>query len=327
MAYEEWGQASNPTVVIFHALTGDSHVSRHIYRDQAGWWDGVVGFGKGIDLHQYHVVASNVLGGAMGSTGPSSRTQDGTPYGGDFPSLTLFDMARAQHRLLEALNLEKPYFLVGGSMGGMLALAYASCYPETVKGVLAVGAPTTHSPWAIAFHTVGRSAILGDPRFAGGHYYMNDEGPAWGLAVARMADMISYQSPESMQQKFGRYYQSPDHQEFQVASYLRYQGQKLVGRFDANTYLCLTDAMDRFSLGADRARNLDRVPVWMIGILSDVLYPWQEIQQQADWMRSLGVSVHNENLAGPWGHDTFLVDQAAMGRIAAKFLLACQKVR
>ncbi len=325
MAYEEWGQETNPTVVIFHALTGDSHVSRHTYRDQAGWWDGVVGFGKGIDLYQYHVVASNVLGGAMGSTGPSSRSPDGTPYGGDFPHLTLFDMARAQHRLLEALNLKKPYLLVGGSMGGMIALAYAALHPDVVKGVLTIGAPTTHAPWAIAFHTVGRAAILGDPRFSGGHYYLNEEGPSRGLAVARMADMISYQSPESMQQKFGRHFQSTDQEEFQVASYLRYQGHKLVQRFDANTYLRLTDAMDRFSLQAQHIKNLSGIPIWMLGILSDVLYPWKEIQEQSEWIRSLGVSVHYENLSGPWGHDTFLVDQGAMGRVAAKFLLACQR--
>ena len=327
LAYEEWGQPDRPTIVVFHALTGDSHVARHTYQDHAGWWDGVVGYGKAIDLHQYHVVASNVLGGAMGTTGPSSLSEEGTPYGGQFPNLSLFDMVRAQHRLIETLSIPKPYLVVGGSMGGMMALAYGALYPDEVSGVLAIGAPISHSPWAIAYHTVGKSAILADEAFLGGHYYLSGKTPETGLALARMADMISYQSPESMQNKFGRHYQTAERQEFQVASYLRYQGQKILKRFDANTYLRLTEAMDRFDLADVGVEGLQGKVVWMIGIQTDMLYPWREIQQHAEHLRLAGVNVHYETLMGIWGHDTFLVDQAATGKIAARFLKACSRAQ
>ncbi len=327
VAYEEWGQADRPAIVVFHALTGDSHVARHTYADSPGWWDGVVGFGKAIDLHQYHVVASNVLGGAMGTTGPSSITIQGTPYGKQFPTITLYDMARAQHRLIEALAIPSPYLVVGGSMGGMMALAYASLYPDEVRGVMAIGAPIAHSPWAIAFHTVGKNAILADPLFMEGDYYLSGKAPQSGLSLARMADMISYQSPESMQEKFGRYYQTGDRQEFQVSSYLRYQGQKILHRFDANTYLRLIEAMDRFDLQERDISGLRGKLIWMLGIQSDVLYPWREIQLHAERLRSLGAAVHYETLVGSWGHDTFLVDQGATSKITSRFLRACQRAQ
>ncbi len=328
LAYEEWGKIGTGTpIVIFHALTGDSHVTRHTYQDSAGWWDALVGFGKAIDLHQYHVISVNVLGGAMGTTGPHSPAPDGHPYGSRFPAITLYDMARSVRMLVEQhLELADLPIVIGGSMGGMIAYAYGFLYPHEVRGILAVGSPIKHSPWAMAFHTVGRMAITSDPDFCGGDYYLTGSHPSQGLAVARMADMISYQSPESMETKFGRHYQTAQRDEFQVSSYLRYQGQKLVRRFDANTYLRITDAMDRFNLLEAGALAMADIPVWMVGITSDQLYPYDEIRRHAAILRELGINTRFETLHSPWGHDSFLVDSAGMGKIVRKFLQAMSRV-
>ncbi len=322
LAYEEWGQIGKGLpVVIFHAVTGDSHVARHTYRDNAGWWDSQVGYGKAIDLHQYHVISLNVLGGAMGSTGPSSLAPDGHPYGGSFPRVTMFDMVRAAKILIDAIiGSDEKLVVVGGSMGGMMALAYGALYGYSLRGILAIGSPIAHSPWAIAFHTVGRQAIMSDPFFNQGNYYLTPNYPSQGLAVARMADMISYQSPQSMEAKFGRLYQTPDQDEFQITSYLRYQGKKLVGRFDANTYIRLTEAMDHFDLTEHHLSLLQGVPLWMVGITSDYLYPFGEIRQHATALEERGVNVHFETLHSPWGHDSFLVDAKAMEKILRRFL-------
>ncbi|AUW94098.1 MAG: homoserine O-acetyltransferase [Sulfobacillus thermotolerans] len=329
LAYEEWGKiGSGIPVVIFHALTGDSHVTRHTYQDAAGWWDAMVGFGKAIDLHQYHVISVNVLGGAMGTTGPHSPGPDGHPYGSRFPRITLYDMARASRILLEeAVQLADRPILIGGSMGGMVAYAYGALYAKDIRGILAIGSPIRHSPWAIAFHTVGRMAITSDPAFNNGDYYLSGSYPTHGLALARMADMISYQSPVSMDKKFGRHYQTAEREEFQISSYLRYQGLKLVRRFDANTYLKITEAMDRFDLVEDEAVDAMRsVPVWMVGITSDQLYLYDEIRQHAEILREAGVRTRFETLNSPWGHDSFLVDAVAMAKIVRRFLQAMSRV-
>ncbi|MCY0881049.1 MAG: alpha/beta fold hydrolase, partial [Firmicutes bacterium] len=217
MAYEEWGQINKgPVVLVLHGLTGDSHVARHTYQDSPGWWDGIVGYGKAIDLHRYHVISANVLGGSMGSTGPQSLDAEGRPYGRRFPQITMYDMAHAVHHLLADLHIEQNIRVIGGSMGGMLALAYGSLYAEETTGIMAIAAPIAHSPWAIAFHTVSRTAILNDPDFNDGDYYLTGKFPVQGLSVARMANMISYQSRESMERKFGRYYQTEEKTEFQI---------------------------------------------------------------------------------------------------------------
>ncbi|MCL4496199.1 MAG: homoserine O-acetyltransferase [Firmicutes bacterium] len=326
-AFEEWGQIGKGLpILIFHAVTGDSHVTRHTYQDNAGWWDSLVGYGKPLDLHQYHVVSLNVLGGAMGSTGPHSPAPDGHPYGGRFPQITMFDMARSAKILIDVIldGREKP-LVVGGSMGGMMAFAYGALYGQTIRGILTVGSPIAHSPWAIAFHTVGRQAIMTDPFFNDGNYYLTGNYPSQGLSVARMADMISYQSPQSMDAKFGRLYQTPDRDEFQITSYLRYQGKKLVKRFDANTYIRLTEAMDHFDLTEKDLSALKSVPVWMVGITSDQLYPYGEIRQHASALREYGVNVRFETLHSSWGHDSFLVDSAAMGKILRRFLYTMEQ--
>lgn len=318
LAYEEWGPPTGEPVVLFHALTGDSHAARHGLEEPAGWWEGVLGPGLGLDTNRFHVVCFNVLGGSMGSTGPASRAPDGRPWGSRFPRLTLFDMARAVRPLIAAWH-QGPVRLVGGSMGGMVALAYASLYPAAVSAVMAIGAPLEHSPWAIAYHTVGQQAVRTDPNFHGGDYY-GLAYPDRGLAVARMADMISYQHPQSMQGKFGRGLQEPGRDQFQITSYLRYQGEKLVTRFDANTYLALTEAMDAFSLSSAACRALRPVLVRMVGIESDMLYLPAEMTAHYERLVDAGVSVRLDWLSGPWGHDTFLVEKEAMGRLVTQFL-------
>jgi homoserine O-acetyltransferase len=320
LVYEEWGPPGGEPVVVFHALTGFSHAAARSTAEPAGWWQRVVGPGLGLDTNRYHILCFNVLGGAMGSTGPSSLDAEGRPWGSRFPRLTLFDIARGANQLIEHWT-DRPVKIVGGSMGGMLAYAYAALFPGMVAGIFTIGAPIRHEPWAIAYHTVGRAAIVNDPHFQGGDYYGGPY-PDTGLATARMADMISYQHPESMGLKFGRRRQPPHFDDFEVTSYLGYQGQKLVNRYDANSYLVLTRAMDEFGLTSQQMRDLARTPVWMLGMESDLLYLPQEISEHARILEAHGVSVELKWLSGPWGHDTFLVDQEQAGQAAAAFLAA-----
>lgn len=326
MAYETWGDPTNPPVVIFHALTGDSHVARHHKEDRAGWWEGVVGAGKSIDPDHYYIIVVNSLGGAMGSTGPSSMGPHRKPWGRRFPHLSLFDMARAAHEAVWHLTQGRPAIIVGGSMGGMVALAYASLFPHDTQAVMAIGSPIVHSPWAISFHTVGRHAIQADRDFQGGEYYTSDRYPEKGLQVARMTDMISYRSPQAFAERFGRRFQTDTEEEFQISSYLTYQGKKLLNRFDANSYLVLTDAMDRFDLREGPIERLAEVPVVMVAIDTDVLYPPSEIEAHSLALQSYGIDSRFELMCGPWGHDTFLVDQRQMNEIVGSFLPTSNKI-
>lgn len=319
LAYEEWGPPDGDPIVVFHALTGDSHVASHSPAGMAGWWQRVVGPGAAVNTDRFHVLCFNVLGGAMGSTGPSSLHPDGIPWGSRFPRLTLFDVARGAHALIQHWSGGRPVRIIGGSMGGMIAYAYAALFPDDVLTLLAIGAPIRHEPWGIAYHTVGRAAILNDPHFQGGNYYGGPY-PESGLATARMADMISYQHPQSMGLKFGRKRQAPHFDDFEVTSYLGYQGQKLVSRYDANTYLILTRAMDDFGLTVPHIQALTRTPIWILGMESDLLYLPQEIAAHVQVLRTHGVTVELHWLSGPWGHDTFLVDQEQAGQTVAKFL-------
>jgi homoserine O-acetyltransferase len=305
-------------VVVLHALTGDSHVASHTADDRPGWWEAIVGAGKAINTERYHVLASNVLGGAMGSTGPSSVDSHGRIWGSRFPRLTLEDRIAALHDLIAALNLGS-VILIGGSMGAMMALAYARAYPAETLGVMAIGSPMSHGPWAIAYHTVARQAILNDPEFRGGDYY-EGPGPRQGMTLARMADMISYQSPEAMQRKFGRERRADDTQEFQVASYLKHHGAKLVERFDANTYLGLTEALDQADLREQDWTPAQHVPMSLVGIRSDQLYLPEEIYDDALWLQQQGLRVKYEELLGSYGHDSFLVEPKAMATLVETFL-------
>ncbi len=318
LAYEEWGPKSGSPVVIFHALTGDSHAASHPGEGLPGWWQGVLGPGIGLDTNIYHVLCFNVLGGAMGSTGAWSLDSEGRPWGSRFPALSLFDMAHAAHMLMSRWSSD-PVRIIGGSMGGMLAYAYASLYPEHVRAIMTIGAPIRHEPWAIAYHTVGRAAIMNDPHFQSGDYYGGPY-PEKGLATARMVDMISYQHPQSMAKKFGRKRQPPHFDDFEVTSYLGYQGQKLVNRYDANTYITLTRAMDEFGLTPQQMRSLKDTLVWMVGMESDLLYLPEELEAHHNILVSEGVPARLDWIPGPWGHDTFLVEQAKSGELVAAFL-------
>lgn len=242
-------------------------------------------------------------------------------WGSRFPALSLEQMVDAEVALLDALGIGEPVTLVGPSMGGMKALAMVAHYPERVRRAVVIGAPLAHSPWAIAFHAVGRAAILQDPDFAGGDYYTSGRFPKEGLAVARMVDMISYRSPESFAQKFGRKRQPEQTDVFQIESYLRYQGQKLLDRFDVNTYLRLTGAMDTFDLlASDPVWPVNGPPVLMMSIASDVLYPPPEIECAVRVLKDRGLTVAYATLDGPWGHDTFLVDQSRTSALIHTFL-------
>ncbi|CAB1128243.1 Homoserine O-acetyltransferase [Candidatus Hydrogenisulfobacillus filiaventi] len=323
LCYEEWGDREHgEPVLVFHALTGDSHVARHAPDDRPGWWEGILGPGEtyAFDPARHYVLAANTLGGVMGSTGPASLDPAGRPWGSRFPRLSLFDMVRAEARLLDALGVRQPLTVVGASMGGMKALAFAALYPERTRRVVAIGAPVRHSPWAIAYHTVGRQAVETDPDFAGGDYYDRPAGPERGLALARMADMISYRSPAAFQARFGRRLQPDRPGLYQVSSYLLYQGGKLVRRFDANSYLVLTRAMDDFDLAEHGVRWTRPLPVLMVGISSDMLYPPAEIEEAAHWLTRQGCRAEFTVLQGIWGHDTFLVDVPRTVEILRAFL-------
>ena len=338
VAYETWGRLDalgTNAVLVCHALSGDSHLAglRPGEPDDAapGWWDVMVGPGKAIDTDRFFVVCANVLGGCSGTTGPSSVDMEtGAPYGLRFPMVTIEDMVDAQARLLHALGVRRLAAVVGGSMGGMQALAWAKRYPERVASIVADATTWRLGPQAIAFNEVGRRAILEDPAFAGGDYY--DAGqPESGLGIARMIGHITYLSDESMHKKFGRRLQSSaDYaydfvSEFQVESYLAYQGQRFVERFDANTYLYMTKAMDYFDLQGD-APSLAAALLGVgarflvLSFSSDWLFPTARSKELVAALRENGNEVSFAEVPSAYGHDAFLLEPEAQHRLIAPFL-------
>ncbi len=309
VAYRTWGHPRPEATLICHALTGNA--------DADDWWGGLFGPNRSFDPDHDFVIASNVLGGCYGTTGPTSPKPGTTHwYGGSFPQVTIRDMVRAQAGLLDHLGVEKLRLAIGGSMGGMQALEWAGTYPERVDGAVAIGVGAEHSAWSVAFSEAQRSAIWADPRFEGG-YYAPGQGPDHGLAVARMIAMISYRGKVNFESRFGR---NTIEDEFEVRSYLRHQGQKLVERFDANTYLRLMDAMDSHDLARDRgpvASVLDgiKTPVLMVGISSDILYPVDEVEELA---RSLP-NARYQLLHASQGHDGFLIETAGLDAMVTRF--------
>ena len=264
IAYETYGELADDkanAILVFHALSGDQHVaSTHPITGKPGWWDRMIGPGKPIDTSRYHVICANVIGGCMGSTGPASAAPDGKPWGMRFPVITIRDMVRAQVALLDTLGIGQLHAVVGGSMGGMLALSFAKNFPDRAARVLAIGTAARHSAQNIAFHEVGRQAVMADPNWRDGDYYDHGKGPEKGLAVARMAAHITYLSEAGLTDKFGRRLQDRDAKsfgfdaDFQVESYLRHQGIAFTDRFDANSYLYITRAMDYFDLAEEHGR-------------------------------------------------------------------------
>ena len=337
IAYETWGEldeAGTNAILICHALSGDSHVAAGKDKhgaEKPGWWEVMVGPGKGIDTNKYFVICSNVLGGCSGTTGPGSiDPTTETPYGLRFPMITVEDMVDVQAALLDRLGVEKLLAVVGGSMGGMQALAWAQRYPERVRTCVGVATTPRLGAQAIGFNEVGRQAILGDPHFAGGDYYGGAQ-PEQGLSIARMVGHITYLSDESMREKFGRRLRHRDDlafdfvTEFEVESYLAYQGRKFVERFDANTYLYMTKSMDYFDLAAGYdsvTAALAETPVrfLLLTFSSDWLFPTYQVKGLVDAIRRARGEVSFAEIPSPYGHDAFLLEPEEQRRYIEPFL-------
>ncbi len=340
IAYETYGelaQDKSNAILICHALTGDQYVgSTHPVTGKPGWWERMVGPGKPIDTNRFHVICANVIGSCMGSTGPASAAEDGAPYGMRFPVLTIRDMVRGLVGLLDEMGIAQLHSVVGGSMGGMQALSLAANFPDRAARVLAIATTARHSAQNIAFHEVGRQAIMADPNWRDGDYYADDKTPDAGLAVARMAAHITYLSEAGLTDKFGRRLQNRDAKsfgfdaDFQVESYLRYQGSGFTQRFDANSYLYITRAMDYFDLAEEHGGRLadafsghannSGARFFLVSFDTDWLYPTAESRHIVHALNAAGAAVSFVELAAPHGHDSFLLEVPALDRAVRGFL-------
>lgn len=336
IAYETYGQpneARTNAVLICHALSGDHHAAG-VYDPHdrySGWWDGMIGPGKAFDTDRYWVICSNVIGGCRGSTGPASTNPaTGQPYGLEFPVVTIGDMVAAQKRLIEHLQIPRLYCVAGGSMGGFQVLEWSLRYPEMVCSAICIASAARLSTQAIAFNAVGRSAITHDPKWQNGRYAA-DDGPENGLAIARMVGHITYLSELLLDEKFGRRLQSANRlsynfdKEFAIESYLDHKGSAFTKRFDANSYLFITKAMDYFDItrsygplgeafGRATARYL------FVSYSSDWLFPTSQSRQMVRALLSGGKSVSFIDIDSPYGHDAFLLEEAKLTRIVEGFL-------
>lgn len=339
VAYQTYGtlnEAKSNLILVFHALTGDQHVANtHPVTGKPGWWKTMVGPGKPIDTNKYYVLCANVLGGCMGSTGPSSiNPATGQPYGLSFPVITIGDMVRAQIRLLDHLEIPDVFCVIGGSMGGMQVLEAAAKYKERVFSAIPIAAAARHSSQNIAFHEVGRQAIMADPEWRGGRYLEEKTSPRKGLAVARMAGHITYLSDEALHRKFGRNLQDRSalafgfDADFQVESYLRHQGYTFVDRFDANTYLYVTRAMDYFDLAADYDGNLSaafdgtETLFCVASFTSDWLFPTEESREIVQALNAVAANVSFVEIETDKGHDAFLLNEPELFDTITGFLSA-----
>jgi homoserine O-acetyltransferase len=344
VAYRTYGTlnaARSNAILACHALTGDQYVAdRHPVTGKDGWWDMVVGPGKPVDTDRYFVICANVLGGCMGSTGPRSLRDDGdAPWGTDFPPVTVGDMVRAQKMLIDRLGITRLFAVMGGSMGGMQVLQWAAAYPDAVFAALPIACAAYHSAQNIAFHEVGRQAIFADPDWQAGRYWAHGSVPARGLAVARMCAHITYLSEEALTRKFGRRLQNApkDPREaihlfgemFEVESYLRHQGSTFVQRFDANSYLTITRAMDFFDLSAEYQGDLanafrgTKTRFLLASFTSDWLFPTAESRATARALNRAGANVSFVEIPSDKGHDAFLLDEPDFHRTLAGFLSGC----
>jgi homoserine O-acetyltransferase len=344
IAYQTYGtlnaQRSN-AVLICHALTGDQHVANvHPVTGKPGWWETMVGPGKPIDTQRYFVICPNVIGACMGSTGPSSiNPQTGRPWGLDLPVITIRDMVRAQAMLLDRLGIESLFSIAGGSMGGMQVLQWAASYPKRVFSALPIAAATRHSAQNIAFHEVGRQAVMADPEWRHGRYLIEGTNPHRGLAVARMGAHITYLSDAALHRKFGRKFQDRSNPtfsfdaDFEVESYLRHQGSTFVERFDANSYLYLTRAMDYFDLAADYdgvlAKAFKGTPTrfCVISFTSDWLFPTADSRAIVHALNAGSARVSFAEITTDKGHDAFLLDEPELLAIVRGFLDSAGKAR
>ncbi|HET7714735.1 MAG TPA: homoserine O-acetyltransferase [Bauldia sp.] len=344
IAYQTYGTLNadkSNAILVCHALTGDQHVAnRHPVTGKPGWWADMVGSGKPIDTDRYFVICSNVLGGCMGTTGPASiNPATGEAYALDLPVITIRDMVRAQAKLLDRLGIESLFSIAGGSMGGMQVLQWASTYPDRVFSALPIAAAARHSSQNIAFHEVGRQAVMADPEWRNGRYLREGTNPRKGLAVARMAAHITYLSDEALHRKFGRNLQDRDKPtfgfdaDFQIESYLRHQGMTFVDRFDANSYLYLTRAMDYFDLAADfdgRLANAfkgTRTRFCVVSFTSDWLFPTVENKAVVRALNAAAASVSFVEIATDRGHDAFLLDEPELYATIRGFLSSAAHAR
>lgn len=321
LSYETYGKLNRErsnAILIAHALTGDAHVAGwHKGDKHAGWWDNMVGFGKAFDTSKYYVICSNIIGGCKGSTGPASTNPStGKPYGLDFPLITIGDMVNAQLRLIAYLGIDKLLTVAGGSMGGMQVLEWMFSHPEKIQSVIPISTAMRHSPQQIAFNEVGRQAIMADPNWQDGNYYGN-RNPLRGLAVARMVGHITYMSDKSMAEKFGRRLKDGRKPfkftaDFEVEGYLHYRGKSFGDRFDANSYLYITKAMDYFdATRGQKAQELLRgvdLKALVIAFKSDWLYPAYQTQEIVRACKMAGLDTTYCEVESDYGHDAFLLE-------------------
>jgi homoserine O-acetyltransferase/O-succinyltransferase len=334
VAYETYGAlntAKSNAILVLHAFSGDAHAAGINHEGKPGWWDNMIGPNKGFDTNRYFVICANVLGGCRGTTGPASiNPATGCPYAMSFPVITIGDMVRLQKMLIDSLGIPRLLAVSGGSMGGMQALQWVVAYPDQVVAAIPIASTTRHSAQQIAFNEVGRQAIMADPDWNEGNYY-GKQPPARGLAVARMVGHITYMSDDSMREKFGRRLRGKEafgfgfDVDFEVESYLRYRGSQFVTRFDANSYLYITKAMDYFDLtngSASIAAALEstRARFLVISFSSDWLYPSYQSQEMVRALRSRNRDVAYVELQSNYGHDSFLVDVAEQSALVAGFL-------
>ncbi len=338
LAFKTYGKLNTDktnAILVCHALTGDQYVAgNNPITGREGWWSRMVGPNKPIDTNKFFVICSNVLGGCAGSTGPK-ELQNGSDvaYGGNFPSVTIKDMVKTQSLLIESLNIEKLFSVIGGSMGAMQALQWAIDFPDKILNIIHIAGALKHSAQNIAFHEVGRQAIMSDPIWKNGKYFENNEVPERGLSVARMIAHITYLSEDAMHRKFGRKLQSRDiisfgfDADFQVESYLRYQGKSFVERFDANSYLYLTRAMDYFDHDETFRKNIEfsnnpnnHLKYLIVSFTSDWLFPTIESKMIVNQLNSLSREVSFLEIDTDKGHDSFLLEEPQLDNVIKGFL-------
>ncbi|MBL8688638.1 MAG: homoserine O-acetyltransferase [Rhodospirillaceae bacterium] len=337
VAYQTYGQlndARTNAVLVCHALTGDQYVAEdHPVTGKKGWWEMMVGPAKPIDTDRFFVICANVLGGCMGSSGPREiDPKTGKPYGLSFPVITVGDMVEAQLRVVRHLGIERLFAVIGGSMGAMQVLQWASRHPEKVFAAIPIAGAARHSAQNIAFHEVGRQAIMADPEWRGGDYLNQETNPTRGLAVARMAAHITYLSESALHRKFGRNLQDRQalsygfEADFQVESYLRHQGITFVDRFDANSYLYITRAMDYFDLAAEHGGALANAfrgttcRFCLISFTSDWLFPTSESRSIVHALNAVAADVSFVEIKSDKGHDAFLLDEPEFHAVLSGFI-------
>lgn len=338
ISYETYGQLNDSksnAIIICHALSGDAHAAGYYKGDKKpGWWDDLIGPGRAFDTDKYFIICANVLGGCKGTSGPNSvNPSTGKPYGLAFPIVSIKDMVNAQKKLIDHMGIERLLSVCGGSMGGMQALQWAVSYPDIVYSCIPIATSYKHSAQQIAFDEVGRQAIMSDPAWNGGDYYEKGH-PSAGLAVARMIGHITYMSNESMEQKFGRMLKKGElgyefTTEFEVEGYLKYRGDSFVKRFDANSYLYITKAMDYFDLQQDKklyyAFNNVKSRFMVIAFSSDWLYPPYQSKEFVKALKMNGIDVTYCEISSDYGHDAFLLEFVEETKLIKHFLSSTYK--